>query len=169
MKIIRHMITFTLLVSTVFFLTLAESNANELWLKTSLYNYHFLVNDWDYNERNALIGLEYVDDKNYLYGASYFNNSFNDTSFEAHVGKRWHFGKSGWFTNAYMTVATGYKKKYVDYEKNRMVTLKTVVGPFNILPAVSLGYNYKAFSLVNNIIGNAYVINIEMKIKGISN
>lgn len=165
MKILRRMITFTLLLSTVFFLISVKSNADELWIKTSLYSYHFLVTDWDYNERNTLIGLEYVDDKNYLYGVSYFNNSFNDTSFEVHVGKRWHFRNSGWFTNAYMTVATGYKKQYIDYEKNRTVTLKTVVGPFNILPVVSLGYNYKAFSLVNNIIGNVYMLNVEMKLK----
>lgn len=155
-----------LLIGTILFFTSTLLLADELWIKTSLYTYHFMDREWNYNERNALIGLEYVTDKKYLYGASYFNNSFNDTSFEAHVGKRWPLGGSGWFTNAYMTVATGYKRHYEGYHNGGYRTLKvhTVVGPFNILPALSLGYNYKAFSLVNNIIGNVYMLNIEMKL-----
>jgi len=80
----------------------------DLWLTTSLYTTHF-DNDWDYNESQSLIGLEYQKN-DWFINASHFLNSYGDKSNSLMAG--YILRGSDFSYKVGIGAAGGYKEKY---------------------------------------------------------
>ena len=153
--------------------------AGEWWLTTSLYTKHF-DNDWDYNERQNLVGIEYRDKKLFA-SFNYFDNSYGDKSrsiFGGIISKKEHVSfKLG------LGVAYGYDEKYCKYGESYEYVVdtptlfyrssatpksckktKASMGYLPIL-AQSISFNFKSVSVEAVLISfDAAMINFGIKI-----
>ena len=107
-----------------------------LWVGTLLYTSH-LDNNYDYNEDNQLISLDYFyqDDK-YL-GVINFDNSFGDNTSGVYWGTRKHLYDTDITYGVRLGVTHGYHEYYPEYRMHGPITTS---GHLTFVVSPSVGY-----------------------------
>jgi len=136
--------------------TSGKTEASNSWkvhewkLQTSLYTRHFKP-DPRHNNHQKLIGIEAVFENDWLFGAAFFNNSFDQKTQFVYVGKSWPILSSKfWYFKLVGGFLHGYKEPYKD-----KIPLNQLGTAPAILPA--LGFRYKHVFVETNLAGIAAV------------
>lgn len=106
--------------------------------------------DPEHAEYSWLVGMEWQWPSRWLAGYSYFNNSFDQKSHYAYVGRWWPISEKypNWYVKLTGGVIVGYKEPYED----KIPINNNGVG-LGIIPA--LGYKMNRFNAQLNLLGTA--------------
>lgn len=129
-------------------------NGGTLRFRTSIYTMHFSHNP-EHNNHQKLINLEYVRNDQWLIGAAYFRNSFNQPSEFIYGGRDFTFWQpnADWRLRGSLSLGIlhGYKGKY----KHKIPLNSSGFAPA-IIP--TLGLDYKSVFLETTLFGTAGIM-----------
>lgn len=126
------------LLWTCSFLSLPSAHAQEILMYSSLYTTHFRTND-GLNNHQHLIGIEYQNSENWIFGINEFKNSYNQQTEYLYIGKRWH--PLRYIPNFYTKLSAGALHGYIGDHRKKIPFNGSSTAPA-IIPAIGFSYSF---------------------------